>query len=1054
MANTAGNSGGDIAWPGHVGAWSRMELGWVDPIVIDKDGTYEIRPVEQYPDMYKITEGFSNPKEYLLIENRQPIEGDFDEKFFTPGGILIYHVDENVWDVFKSPGPKGNFPRGGPFVAEWPGNGKHYPVAILQADGLYELEQGINGGQSADLWNQPTQVLGPGNGEKIANTANYPNTDSYAFGDITTTGLTIRNFQMKPGGEKIMTFQVCGLDGDDCPDGDVGDDGGGGGGGGGSLPDTEPPTKAPTNAPDLPQTSPPTKTPTNTPTNAPDLPQTSPPTKTPTNTPTNVPDLPQTSPPTDQPQLTTNQPTKAPTDIPIEEVVPTATPTKLPSKGPIELLSNGNCDIAANAYSPNTSAKGISNITGGENYETCDGTERQGVWYKIEAGSMPPNEVVQANTCFAETNVMNSISVFRGDNCSALECIETDSIYCKNGELGQVVYWSGDPEEDYYLFVHSVDNAEADADADVDTLGDGSLFLNVLNFPQVLNDDCSTATTASTDGTVISGMTEGARPETNTTDTTPCGIESAGVWYKVTGTGSSLRATTCLPGTNHPTQIHVFSGSCGSLSCISVEANNYAVCSNIDIPTNSATVNWRSEEGAEYFVLVSSRDGSVGDFELQVTEFDPVANDQCSDAIDFSLGSQISGSTMDATNDFPYDSEYCGLPLETAGVWYEIEGTGNGISFSTCAGNDYNSAISIFTGSDCKNLQCLTGVATLDPSCDYAGVTAAWLSQNNETYYVYVHGSALNSYGSFEVVAEEFVVIEPNEFCQQALPVTGNESFIQGSTEDATYAAPTNACGVEVVNPGLWYTIEGTGYPYEISACARDNTDTFDVSVSLFSGDNCGELNCVSGYTFTDQFCSTDGVGSSTSARFLQNSSDSLGSISLDSEEGATYYVYVHGQDPSSLEDGNITNGVGDFDLIIRSQVPPTRAPTTFPKEEEVDKSNKTENSNKNLNLNYLYLLLLLLLIPPPVWFLRKKLCCCLPCFKDERDTSKPTDADAEETQFRFGARETPFQDETLLRADKRGIVDPPSDDDESDDDSGDDIENTVPAPAWQTLDR
>ena len=37
MANAAGNSGGNLAWPGHVGAWSRLELGWVDPIVIDKD---------------------------------------------------------------------------------------------------------------------------------------------------------------------------------------------------------------------------------------------------------------------------------------------------------------------------------------------------------------------------------------------------------------------------------------------------------------------------------------------------------------------------------------------------------------------------------------------------------------------------------------------------------------------------------------------------------------------------------------------------------------------------------------------------------------------------------------------------------------------------------------------------------------------------------------------------------------------------------------------------------------------------------------------------------
>lgn len=108
MANAAGNSGGDYAWPGHLGAWSRFQLGWVDPIVIDKGGTYELRPVEQYPDVYKITKGFSNPKEYLLIENRQSIAGDFDEKFFTPGGIIIYHVDENNWDVFKNElGPVG-----------------------------------------------------------------------------------------------------------------------------------------------------------------------------------------------------------------------------------------------------------------------------------------------------------------------------------------------------------------------------------------------------------------------------------------------------------------------------------------------------------------------------------------------------------------------------------------------------------------------------------------------------------------------------------------------------------------------------------------------------------------------------------------------------------------------------------------------------------------------------------------------------------------------------------------------------------------------------------
>merc|ERR1712078_457486 len=81
----------------------------------------------------------------------------------------------------------------------------------MGADGLYELEQGINGGGSTDLWNSPEQVLGPGNGEKKhSSEGTYPNTDSYAFGDISPTGITIRNFQTK--GE-VVTFEVCGLSG-------------------------------------------------------------------------------------------------------------------------------------------------------------------------------------------------------------------------------------------------------------------------------------------------------------------------------------------------------------------------------------------------------------------------------------------------------------------------------------------------------------------------------------------------------------------------------------------------------------------------------------------------------------------------------------------------------------------------------------------------------------------------------------------------------------------------------------------------------------------------
>jgi len=997
MASSTGNSG-DLAWPGHPAAWTRIRLNWVEPIPIERDGTYDIRPVEQFPDIYKITKGYQD-KEYLLLENRQPIDGDFDEMFFSPGGIAIYHVDENNWDVFPT-NTKGNNPAGGPFLEGWPGNGKHYPIALLQADGLYELEQGLNGGQSADLWNDASQVLGPGNGEEIATDANYPNTDSYQNGNILLTGITLSNFQTKPG-TNVMTFDVCGFETTDCPQ--VGD-----------IPTTATadPTSASTTEPtgtgnvtEIPGEDATELFPTEN--NSTEFPTENNSTEFLTDDITEFPTILNSEAPTiSNSEAPTISNSEAPTISNSE--APSQAPSNVQSSQPtqIERLVNGNCTIAAAAFSSDDIPKSVSNITDGEVHRTCNGEAREGAWYKIEAGSVSADEVIQASTCFPETNTMNTMSVFRGNDCEALECVATDSMPCKNGEVGNIFYWSSESDEDYYVFVHSVNSS--DDTAQLATFSDGSLLLNVLSFPMTPNDECDSADNVLTDGSFYYGVTEGATPEIGYNST--CGIESAGVWYKVNGTGSSLQATTCLPETDHSTQIHIFSGeSCGALTCISVEANNSAVCSDANIATNSATVNWESETDVEYFILVGSGDGSVGKFGLKVTELNAATNNACTGAESVLPGATGTSSIAAATNSFPYGA-YCGLPLDTAGVWYEMEGTGNGMSFSTCPGNDYSSAISVFTGSDCDELQCVTGVATGDPNCGYDGVTATWLSQTNETYYIYVHGSAPNSYGSFEFLVDEFEISESNSVCSEALPLTDNESsFIQDSTENATYSAPTDTCGVEITSPGLWYTFEGTGYPFEISACKSDasnDTDTFDPSISLFSGKSCGELECVSGTTFSDQICGAiDDLN--TTNRFLQDSTSSPDSFPpgrsvVNSQEGVTYHLLLHGQGPSSLNDTNFGDNVGNFELTVRSlappSAPPTAAPASFapsaapsiaamsPSSPAQEESSKSKKSNKNL---YWLLLLLLLLIPlvPIV------VCCYLKCSKSKKEGDETKDA-------------------------------------------------------------
>ena len=196
QANPNGQRGGQ-GTPGHLSAWSKIDLGWITPTEITTDGTYRLAPQETTPQVFKISQGYQS-NEYLLLENRQPIPQDFDEDFYEPGGVMIYHVDENVGPVaFNEPG-------GHPDQAGWPQNGNHYPVALLQRDGNYDLEKGNNNGDEGDIYSSPEHELSP--------TSGFPNTDSYALGQVSSTGITITNFQFVDGTDpREITFDVIGL---------------------------------------------------------------------------------------------------------------------------------------------------------------------------------------------------------------------------------------------------------------------------------------------------------------------------------------------------------------------------------------------------------------------------------------------------------------------------------------------------------------------------------------------------------------------------------------------------------------------------------------------------------------------------------------------------------------------------------------------------------------------------------------------------------------------------------------------------------------------------
>lgn len=166
--------------PAHLDAWSKVYLGFVDPVVVSDTMSVVVPPAETEPVVYKMDVPYSGGKEYFLIENRQQLGFDLGfKRFGAVHGLAIYHVDETVlsrnfwrpneaqnWKEFRSEGAR----------KAWTGE-THYGISIIQADDRWDLEKGVyipGLTLPGDLYPGTAGVTAFGN-----NT--FPNSSSYYF---------------------------------------------------------------------------------------------------------------------------------------------------------------------------------------------------------------------------------------------------------------------------------------------------------------------------------------------------------------------------------------------------------------------------------------------------------------------------------------------------------------------------------------------------------------------------------------------------------------------------------------------------------------------------------------------------------------------------------------------------------------------------------------------------------------------------------------------------------------------------------------------------------
>lgn len=273
---------GTLYHPPLLSPWCKILLGWATPTLITTPGSYSIEQSCDVPQIYKIADGYPN-NEYLLVENRQSC-GSFEDILPQPG-LTIWHIDELSSYVTEGyPGQDG-----------WPTNGKHYRVALLQADGEYGMEKGLDRGESGDTWH-PSSTHNELLPSTNILTGPFPNSDAYQGGNVYQTGHIIRDISI-PGSTMTFTYENTAY---------------------------EPPSSMPTEVPSSSPTDSPSPPPVDTPTESP-APSTTP-SSTPSSAPTTAPSTTPTSSPT-----TSHAPSSAPTDTPSS--TPTISPTNRPTSG-------------------------------------------------------------------------------------------------------------------------------------------------------------------------------------------------------------------------------------------------------------------------------------------------------------------------------------------------------------------------------------------------------------------------------------------------------------------------------------------------------------------------------------------------------------------------------------------------------------------------------------------------------------------------------------------------------------------------------------------------
>ncbi|KAG7368987.1 hypothetical protein IV203_031730 [Nitzschia inconspicua] len=590
-------------------------------------------------------------------------------------------------------------------------------------------------------------------------------------------------------------------------------------------------------------------------------------------------------------------------ELAIENCLRTVTPDSLPEEATAKCSAaiklEPGMDHTANYFDELVEIRGICNSVG--YYSAAK-------FYKVTGNG----NIFTASTCREGTTRLGALSVFSG-GCDNLVCTENQSHqwplcgdeYSFLRYSSDEVSWKTEVDEEYYILVMATEA--------------GDIQVGLTETVPPTNTECEAADTDSLipDGPPVNGNTVagGTGPSC---DLFTHGEEfpGRGVWYRIfpeQGNQTVFIASTCSSTTtNFAAEIRVFSGACGSLTC--VEDSLYETCEG---GVGGSRVSWSTSSEIEtYFIYVTSpfieELGGAGIFSLSLSELEVAPNSDCIGAIPVDVGGdKVVGSTVAVAGSgflpsLQMESDI--LLIAQPGVWYSVtHSSASTLQVSTCFQEteaNFVALIWIYKRGDneaCNGMELIAMERGNDPDCVMAiGSKVTWAAEEGVEYLIFISSESARGEFAFSISETQSPINDRCESADSSLSIDG--APVAGSTLSATRDFPLDAsCGNTSFHfPGVWYTIQGNGKSLSATTCSWNLN--FAAKITLFEGTSCEDLTCVDSANTNDNWrCSSESNGSSST-------------INWKSEVNKTYFLYIHGGDPLSI---------GDFELSV-SELPQT----------------------------------------------------------------------------------------------------------------------------------